>query len=138
MRKTALKLGISLAIMPLSVLLLGLTHNALFFLSLVTGLLFAILFWFDLGRQLRNLTRPSRAEHTLGILMGVPQALFGLICAAIGMAIVLWVLYNTFVERQPRYIGGFMTLGLGPALALFGFGWVVTAFRRGSDGPDEA
>lgn len=138
MRKTALKLGMSLAAMPLSILLLGLTHNSLFFLSLVAGLLFSILYWFDLGGQLRCHPSPSRAGRTLGILMGVPQALFGLLCALIGVAIVVWVLYNTFVERQPEYTGGFMALGIGPALILFGLGWLVTAFRRDSsrsDGP---
>ena len=62
--------------------------------------------------------------------MGVPQALFGLLCAFSGMAIVVWVLYNTFVERQPQYTGGFMALGIGPALILFGLSWLVTAFRH--------
>jgi hypothetical protein len=39
------------------------------------------------------------------------------------------VLYNTLVERQPEYTGGLMTLGVGPALVLFGMTWLRSAFR---------
>lgn len=138
MRNTALKLGVSIAAIPLSILLLGLTHNAFFFLVLLASLPFAILYWFDLGRQLRTASNPSRGVRALGIIMGVPQALFGLVCAVAGTGIVVWVLYNIFVQRQPEFTGGFLSFGIGPALILFGLGWLITAFRRDSDGPDGA
>ena len=70
------------------------------------------------------------------MLMCMPQALFGLLCAFTGLVVVLWVLYNTFVDRQPQYTGGLMTLGIGPTLILFGAGWVFTAFRRDSGKSD--
>ena len=137
MRKTALKLGISLAAMPLSIVLLGLTHNTFFFLSFLAGLLFSVLYWLDLAGQIRDQPNPSRAGRTLAVLMAVPQALFGLLCAFTGLAVVLWVLYNTFVDRQPQYTGGFMALGIGPMLFVFGAGWVVTAFRRDAGKSDD-
>ena len=64
--------------------------------------------------------------------MGLPQALFGIACAAIGIAIICWVLYNSFFERDPNYTGSFLTLGIGPVLTLFGIGLAVDAFSRGS------
>ncbi len=68
--------------------------------------------------------------RTLGVVMGVPQALLGLISAGVGLSIIGWVLYNTFIERQPQYSGGFLTLGIGPTLVLFGLAWVRSAFRN--------
>lgn len=138
MRWTALKLGVSVAVMPLSILLLGLTHHDIFFLTLLASLPFVILYWFDLGRQLRNAANPSPMVRILGVIMGVPQAFFGLVCAGIGAAIVIWVLYNTFVQRQPEFTGGLLSLGMGPALFLFGLAWLLSAFRRDPGGPDEA
>lgn len=131
MRKTALKLGLAIAAMPLSLLLIRVTHNSFFFLPFLISFPFVILYWIDLGREIRSAPGLGRLGRALGILMGVPQALFGLLCAAIGLAMIVWVLYNTFVERQPEYTGGFLTLGIGPVLVLFGLGWLVSAFRGG-------
>jgi hypothetical protein len=136
LKKTAMKLGISIATMPLSILMLRFTHNHVFFLSFMAGLLFSILYWFDLGYQLRNAANKTRFIRFFSIIMGIPQALFGLVCVSIGLAIVIWVLYNTFVDRQPEYTGGFLTFGIGPLLILFGIGWLVSAFRSESNGPD--
>lgn len=41
-----------------------------------------------------------------------------------------WVLYNTFIDRQPEYTGGFLTFGIGPILTLFGAFWIREAFTR--------
>ncbi|MDR3158031.1 MAG: hypothetical protein LBU11_03265 [Zoogloeaceae bacterium] len=136
MKKTAIKLGVSIAAMPLSILMLRLAHNGFFFLLFMAGLLFSILYWFDLGHQLRNAANKTRFIRFLGIIMGMPQALFGLVCVSIGLAIVVWVLYNTFVDRQPEYTGGFLAFGIGPLLILFGIGLPVSAFRSESNGPD--
>lgn len=130
MRKTALKLLSCLAAMPLSLLCIGLTHNGGFFLGFVVSLPLAILYWMDLGQAIRNSADQRTWVRLLGFLMGVPQALFGLACAATGAAIIGWVLYNTLIERQPEYSGGFLGFGIGPALVLFGVGWLVSAFRR--------
>lgn len=52
----------------------------------------------------------------------LPVFAFGVLGVVIGTSIILWVLYNVFVERQPEFIvpalvGGF---GMGPAILLFG------------------
>lgn len=127
MSKTALKLGLSVALLVLSCSLLGI--NGWFGVGIPVGLILSILYWFDLAGELHSIASPSRSLRIIGLLMGVPQALFGLLCSGIGLAIVGWVFYNTFVERQPQYTGGFLTLGIGPALILFGVGWVASAFR---------
>jgi hypothetical protein len=131
MKKTAFKLVLSFVIFVLSVPLIG--FNGWFGIGIPIGLVLSILYWFDLAWKIRNAPSPTRALRIMGVLMGVPQALFGLLCVSIGLAVVIWVIYNSFVERQPQYSGGFMTLGIGPALILFGFGWLATAFRRESD-----
>jgi hypothetical protein len=138
MKKTAIKLGISISAMPLSLVLVGLTGNGFFMVPFFICIPLTVLYWIDLGRELRNTRNSTRVTRALGIVMGVPQALFGLACAAVGLAIIVWVIYNTFVERQPEYSGGFMTLGIGPTLILFGVGWLVNAFHRDSDGSDES
>lgn len=101
-----------------------------FALGIPIGLLFSILYWFDLGRELRQAPNGSRGQRIVGLLMGLPQALFGLVCLLCGVVIIAWVLYNSFWERQQNYTGGFMTLGCGPLLLVFGAGQLVDAFRR--------
>ena len=54
MRKLVLKLVLCLAAMPLSLLCLGLTHNDWFFLGFAVSLPLAILYWIDLGQELRD------------------------------------------------------------------------------------
>jgi hypothetical protein len=136
MVKTARKFWLSLALLVLSFPLLRL--SGWFGLGIPIGLVLSILYWFDLAEELRNAPSSNRTLRTIGLLMGLPQALFGVLCAGVGSVIVIWVLYNTFVERQPQYNGGFLTLGIGPTLILFGLGWLSTAFRRNSDGSDGA
>lgn len=130
MRRIALKLAASFLAVPLSVLLVCLTRNEWFFILSATSLPLIILYWMDFGQEIRNSKHRHVLVRAVGILMGVPQALFGLVCFISGIAIVLWVLYNTLIERQPHYSGGLLTFGIGPALTFFGAGWVVSAFRR--------
>ena len=136
MHKASIKLLLALSTLILSCVLLRV--NGWFGLGALIGFVLSILYWFDTARELREAPQASRALRIVGGLMAVPQALFGLLCATIGLGIIVWVLYNTFVERQPQYTGGFLTLGMGPSLVLFGCGWLVSAFRRGSDRPDGA
>lgn len=137
MSKTARKMVLSLALFVLSFPLL--LVNGWFVLGIPAALVFSILYWLDLAQELRSRPNKSRVVLVAGLLMAVPQALFGLLCALMGIGIVAWVLYNSFVERQPQYLGGFLTLGVGPALVLFGLGWLASAFSRSSNGPaDEA
>jgi len=97
-------------------------------LLLFVALPVLVLTWVDLGRVLRN--APSRTLFVLGVIVGLPQALLGLVAFGIGAAIVVWVLYNTFVEREPQYSGRFLTFGIGPALMLAGVYWVRQAFKQ--------
>ena len=131
---TGRKLVLSWLLLVGSVLLLRV--DGWFGLGFVVGLPLVILYWFDLGRELRS-SPASRWQRLAGLLMGVPQALFGMVCAAAGIAIVCWVLYNSFWARDPDYSGGFLTFGVGPVLALVGAGFVMDAFRRASTA-DEA
>ena len=64
------------------------------------------------------------------MLMGVPQALFGTVCLASGLAIICWVLYNSLWHRDPNYTGGWLTFGIAPLLSLFGAGLIMDAFKR--------
>ena len=64
----------------------------------------------------------SRQKRFTWLVACVPAISFGILSTGIGIAIVLWALYNFFIERQPEfsgpeYFGGF---GLGPALVVFG------------------
>lgn len=130
----ALKLALSWCLLVGSILLLRV--DGWFGIGFVVALPLVILYWFDFGRELRTSPSSSRLRRIAGLLMGVPQALFGVACAAIGIGIVCWVLYNSFWERDPNYTGGFLTLGIGPVLVLFGAGLVFDAFKRSSSKND--
>ncbi|MEG2803262.1 hypothetical protein [Stenotrophomonas sp.] len=124
------KLGLSLATTLLSPPLAVITGQWFFLLLCLLSLPTSILYWMDVGRALRNGDVPGRARRLAGLLMGLPQALFGLLSAGMGLSLIGWVLYNSLVERQPSYSGGFLTWGLGPALTWIGVHWALSAFRR--------
>ena len=134
MVKASVRLVTSLCILAASCFLLRL--SGWFGLGVLVGLIVSILYWFDTAAQIRATSSAGRSLRVIGVLMVIPQALFGLLCCATGLAIIIWVLYNTLVERQPQYTGGFLTLGIGPALVLFGCGWLLPAVRRGSQSKD--
>ncbi|HDS1826520.1 hypothetical protein [Stenotrophomonas sp. AG209] len=129
--RTGTKLGLSLTALLLSLPLMIITGNGYFILLLLVGLPAAILFWFDLGRELRALPTPSRAERALGLAMGVPQVLFGLSCAGIGLILVIWILYNLLIESRPHFrVPSLPGFAVGPMMIVIGLGWARTAFRR--------
>ena len=66
----------------------------------------------------------------MGVVFGLPQAVFGLLAVVCGISIIAWALYNSLVERRTEYSGGFLTFGLGPILALFGGLWLREAFAK--------
>jgi hypothetical protein len=103
-----------------------------FGIGVPVGLVLSILYWFDLGRALRNTHNPNKALRVLGLLMGLPQALFGAFVAAVGLAIAAWVIYNSLWERDPHYTGGLLAFGMSPLFVLFGSGLVADSFRRTS------
>jgi hypothetical protein len=122
------KLSISLLVMPASILLLAV--NGWFGLGFLIGLILSILYGFDFASELRAISKPSKFQKFLIVLLLFPQAIFGLLSFLIGLAIAVWVIYNTFVARQPEYSGGFLTFGIAPALLIFGAAAIVSAFKR--------
>ena len=69
------------------------------------------------------------------VLFRVPLALFGLMCLVAGVAIIGWVLFNVFVERQKEYSGPSFVVGLGSfgvSVPLVLYGWITlwSAVRR--------
>lgn len=67
-----------------------------------------------------------------------PAILFGLTSITIGFAIIAWVLYNTFVERQPEYTGStpWMSFGIAPAAIAFGASVIRSTLRAEPSRPD--
>ena len=130
LKLTAIKLLGAIGLMVLSVVCLRFTHNDFFFLSFIVGFIFSIMYWIDVGGHLRDLEDPRRWQRVLGFAFGVPQAILGITSIAIGVAIIGWVLYNSFVERTAEYSGGFLALGIGPMLIAAGAFWVALAFKR--------
>jgi hypothetical protein len=126
--RTTHKLSAAVVILVASILLLRV--DGWFGLGAVVALPLFILYWFDLGRELRAFASPSRFQRVAGLLMGVPQALFGMLCLVSGISIVIWVLYNSLWGHDPSYTGGFLTFGIGPLLGVVGLGLVLDAFRR--------
>ncbi len=104
--------------------------TAWFVLFIFVGLPVFILTWIDLGKALRSVENPPRIVRAFGVLLGIPQALLGLMSIILGGTLIGWVLFNTLIERQPQYRGGFLTFGIGPALVLFGWLWLRAAFRN--------
>ncbi|WQI20413.1 hypothetical protein U2S91_20085 [Stenotrophomonas maltophilia] len=141
--RTRTKLALSLVALFSSLPLMVATGNGYFILLLLIGLPAAILFWFDLGRELRAIPIPipTRSERALGLAMGIPQVLFGLLCAGIGLILVAWILYNLLVQTLPQFrIPSLPAFAVGPMMIVAGLGWARTAFRRASleqDDPEQ-
>ncbi len=74
-------------------------------------------------------------SRIFNLLFGGPLAFFGLVCLVAGVAIIGWVLYNVFVERQKEYSGpsfvvGLSSFGVGVPLVLYGWLTFWSAVRR--------
>ena len=127
--RTSRKLFLSLGTLVASILLLRV--NGWFGLAIIVALPTSIVLWLDYGRELRSAPSPSRGRLILSWLVGIPQFFFGVVSLIVGVSIVVWVLYNSFWDHRPEYSGSLLTFGIGPALALFGVGLIVNAFKRG-------
>lgn len=111
---------------PLGLLMIGLTHIGWFGLLSVVALPLAILYTFELGTELRR--HPGRMARVAGWILGIPQTLFAITAISIGVAIVVWVLYNLLVERQAEFRGG--SIGLVIGLILVGAGCLSRLLRK--------
>ena len=102
---------------------------------------FGILRLIDFYRTNEGTTSSSR---TFNALFRVPLALFGLVCVAAGVAIIVWVIYNVFIERQeeysgPRFVLGWGSFGVGVPLLVYGWSTLRSVMRRKEEvapGPD--
>ena len=77
----------------------------------------------------------SALSTMMRIFLATPKALLGLVSILFGVAIVVWVFYNVFIERQPSYTGpalvySLSSFGIGPALIYIGRYWMVSAFDK--------
>jgi hypothetical protein len=70
----------------------------------------------------------SRIPAVLGF---VYRLVFGMLALCIGTAIVLWVCYNLFIERQPEFSGNSVlpSFGIGPVMIAVGVYW-LRSLRR--------
>jgi hypothetical protein len=65
------------------------------------------------------------------VIAGVPVIIFGALSLIIGISIIIWVIFNLFVERLPEFTGGmFSGLGIGPALIYFGISSLKTIWIK--------
>jgi hypothetical protein len=76
------------------------------------------------------------------ILLATPKALLGLVSILFGVAMIVWVFYNVFVERQPSYTGpdsvySLSPFGIGPTLIFVGWYWLASAFKKNEKNVDE-
>lgn len=142
MKFAIIKLCLSLLVLASLAGAISATENdgwltAWFILFIFLGLPIFILSWIDLGYHLKELDNPSLLIKFIIIIFATPQALLGLVAFLSGASIIVWVIYNTFIETLPQYRGGILTFGLAPALLLFGLYWLRTAFSRDNHANDD-
>ena len=132
LRKLAGAIGFIVVLVALITLLSDDTTLVMLFLLLIfLGIPVLILSGIEAGRTLRTLPDVPPAWKAIGILLSLPQAIFGLSSVLLGLAIILWVAYNFLVERQPEFTGGVIpSLGIGPLLLVAGWWWLRSAFRK--------
>jgi len=112
-----------------TILLIGV--NGWFALGLIAAVPLSILYWFDYGRELREAPATSGARRWLGLLMGLPQAFFGVVCLGTALVLVGFGLYNFSWQALREHAGDLLSLPWIALLGLFGAGLVVDAFSRG-------
>lgn len=66
------------------------------------------------------------------IVKAVVKLVFGLVALLMGISIVLWVVYNEYIQRLPEYerppfLG---TFGIAPVMIAAGFYWAADAWKE--------
>ena len=81
-------------------------------------------------RVLRARRRQGGARLLVGIA-SLPAFSFGLIALVTGLTLIVWVLYNVLVERQPEFRWSpWQGFGIGPPLVVAGWIWMRRALGR--------
>jgi len=131
MVSTGKKLIVAVLMIPSSLVLVRI--NGWFAIGFLLGMILSILYCIDYAYELREIEQPTKVQRFIRVLLTVPQILFGLVVLTIGVSIALWVLYNSFVERQPQYSGGILTFGMASLFILFGIGLIKISFKKHDD-----
>lgn len=131
MTSSGLKFLASILLIPSSLFLMRLTgwFGILFTISLVCS----VLYCFDYAEELRSLEKKSTFQKIVSAALFLPQAIFGLIAISIGVSIVLWVLYNTFVVTLPQYTGGLLAIIIVSAVATYGLSLLLSHLARNKE-----
>lgn len=79
-----------------------------------------------------NVWRQSNglAGRFFGWLLGGFHLLFALSSLGIGVAIILWILYNLLIKRQPEFTGFKGSFGVAPLLIGVGWLWLRGIFAK--------
>ncbi|WP_394205855.1 hypothetical protein [Shewanella waksmanii] len=94
------------------------------FLIFVIELPIWVLLSKDTITELNNSDTGSKFMRvTVRVIASLPSLSFGLLALCIGIAIVLWVLYNLLIETQSEYSGSLLipSFGIAPLLIYWGF-----------------
>ena len=77
----------------------------------------------DALENLSTVSSSTKYAYVTWLIASLPTLLFGLLAVGIAAAIILWVLYNSLIERQPEFTGGtiFGGFGIAPIMLYFGF-----------------
>ncbi|MES2355943.1 MAG: hypothetical protein V4568_16390 [Pseudomonadota bacterium] len=83
--------------------------------------------WLDIGRALRKTSSSNAASYALGVLVGLPQAVFGLVCLIAGVAITVAFFFGPVRGEDSNWI----VFLVGPLLMCVGIWWLRDSFRSG-------
>lgn len=130
MRTPILKFLSAFFAMPISAFLIGITGSGIFFVGCVAGLLLSILWGIDLGRQLRAASENKGMTRAAGWVMGILQALLGLMSLLMGLSIIVWILYNLLIKLQPQFMFSLLAAPVPFMLVKAGATWLRDAFKH--------
>lgn len=91
-------------------------------LAILVGVPMIIVSYLDYVRSRRARELAAGSSRVVTRVLSTPVVLLGVVSLAFGLAMVVWVLYNLLIERQPQFSQATFlpTLGVGPVLIVFG------------------
>ena len=89
----------------------------------------------DVLEHLSTVSLSKKHTYVAWLIASLPTLLFGLLAVGIAIAIILWVLYNFLIERQPEFTGGaiFSGFGIAPVMLYFGLRSLKTLWVKSSN-----